>query len=120
MSNKKQSSLDVLISGLLEYIHEAHHLEVLELYEQAKAMHEDEIKIAHGSGRLDRHNDFSRTPEQYYNETFGELTNNKTEVDLREMVNVWIQNHGDIGLDTSEQEIIDFYHKIQGGNNEQE
>lgn len=42
MSNNKYSSVEWLVSGLLEYIHEGHHPEVLELYEKAKAMHKQE------------------------------------------------------------------------------
>jgi len=68
MSNNKQSSVDVLISGLLEYIHEGHHPEVLELYEQAKAMHKEECKESYYESLLSNFQTF----EHYYNETFGE------------------------------------------------
>ena len=50
----------------------------LEILEQAKAMHKEEIEKAHvrgevtGFGRV-THPDFyaDKTPEQYYNETYG-------------------------------------------------
>lgn len=45
---------------------------------------------------------------------------NKIEIDLGEMINVWIEHHGYLNLDTDEQEIINFYNKIKGGNNEQQ
>jgi len=32
-------------------------------------------------------------------------------VDLGEMINVWIEHKGYLGLDTNEQDIIDFYIK---------
>ena len=78
MSNNKQSSVDVLISGLLEYIHEGHHPEVLELYEQAKAMHKEEcIKYYVDSvdyGDMGQHirESLIQIAEKIYNQTFGE------------------------------------------------
>jgi hypothetical protein len=79
MGNNKQSSVEWLISQLQKskdfhrVINEVSQMSTakIDMIEQAKAMHEEEIKNTHGTGRLDRHNDFSRTPEQYYNETFG-------------------------------------------------
>ena len=35
----------------------------------------------------------------------------KEEIDLGEMINVWIKHHGSLDLDTDEQTIIDFYNK---------
>lgn len=72
MSNNKQSSVDFLISRLLEYIHEAHHLEVLELYEQSKKMHKEEIEEAfwNGSDGIKTKTDILKIAEQYYNETY--------------------------------------------------
>jgi hypothetical protein len=40
----------------------------------------------------------------------------KEEVDMGEMINVWIEYHGYLDLDTDEQVIVNFYNKIQGGN----
>ena len=40
------------------------------LLEQAKAMEKEQIIAAHNIGRNDKHNDFSRDAEQYYNETY--------------------------------------------------
>jgi hypothetical protein len=34
------------------------------------------------------------------------------EVELGYMIDVWIQHHGSLNLDTNEQEIIDFYNRI--------
>ena len=69
MSKKKQSSVDFLISGLLEYIHESHHLEVLELYEKAKEIHKEELIYLASSwshervDRIDIENDYNETFE---------------------------------------------------------
>jgi hypothetical protein len=35
----------------------------------------------------------------------------KEEIDLGEMINVWIEHHGSLDLDTDEQTIIDFYNQ---------
>jgi inorganic pyrophosphatase/exopolyphosphatase len=40
------------------------------LLEQAKEMEKEQIIDAHNIGRNDKHNDFDREGEQYYNETF--------------------------------------------------
>ena len=32
-------------------------------------------------------------------------------IDLGEMINVWIEHHGNLNLDTDEQTIIDFYYQ---------
>ena len=39
------------------------------------------------------------------------LNQNKEEIDLGEMINVWIEHHGSLDLDTDEQTIIDFYNQ---------
>jgi flagellar biosynthesis/type III secretory pathway protein FliH len=82
-NNKQSSSVDYLVSSLLEYIHEAHHLEILEFYEKSKAMHKEETKEAYNQGYRDGENDAYNIPlsigdiseynnaENYYNETFG-------------------------------------------------
>lgn len=33
------------------------------------------------------------------------------DTNLGEMINIWIQHHGSLDLDTPEQEIIEFYNK---------
>jgi hypothetical protein len=38
---------------------------------------------------------------------------NKEEINLGEMINVWIEHHGYLDLDTDEQEIINFYNNTQ-------
>jgi len=35
----------------------------------------------------------------------------REEIDLGEMINVWIKHHGSLDLDTDEQTIIDFYNQ---------
>mgnify|MGYP003341761969 CR=1 FL=1 len=51
-----------------------------------------------------------KSPEEIYIEVYG------GNVDLGEMINVWIEHHGYLDLDTDEQEIIDFYNETYGGN----
>ena len=41
-----------------------------ELLDQAKEMEKEQMIAAHNIGRNDKHNDFSRDAEQYYNETY--------------------------------------------------
>ena len=41
------------------------------IIEQAKQMEKEQIVEAYNIGRNDKHNDFSREAEQYYNETYG-------------------------------------------------
>ena len=38
--------------------------------QQAKEMEKQQIMKAHNIGRNDKHNDFDREAEQYYNETY--------------------------------------------------
>jgi hypothetical protein len=45
------------------------------ILEQAKEMEKQQIIDAHNIGRNDKHNDFDREGEQYYNETFKHETN---------------------------------------------
>jgi hypothetical protein len=45
---------------------------------------------------------------------FHEAIEYKDEVDIGEMINVWIEYHGYLDLDTDEQVIINFYNKIKG------
>ena len=37
----------------------------------------------------------------------------KEEISFGEMINVWIQHHGSLDLDTGKQTIIDFYNQVQ-------
>jgi hypothetical protein len=81
MSNNKQSSVDWLIDKLIEHqiikvgqttyggkVNYKHEI----LFEQAKAMHEEEIINAHTTGYvIGGGNGYIHEPEQYYNETFG-------------------------------------------------
>jgi hypothetical protein len=74
MSNNKQSSVEWLVSSLLQYIHEAHHPEIVELYEQAKAMHQSQT-IDFANDLLAQNDSnyiaYPNLAEKYYNETFG-------------------------------------------------
>ena len=66
MSNNKQSSIDWLYNKMYEHRGNI----TIEEYEQAKAMHKEEIEKTYIKGYEDK--DFSYfDPEQYYNETFG-------------------------------------------------
>lgn len=77
MSNKKLSSVEWLIGCISEdqMVKSKSLYEWLEIFEQAIAMHKEEIIESYCQGCLDITNDdtiFPReTSEQYYNETFG-------------------------------------------------
>ena len=76
MSNKKQNSVDWLISCITEdQMVKAKSLnEWLEIFEQAKAIHKEEIVDAYIECWMnDGGNGFHKVKEaeQYYNETFG-------------------------------------------------
>jgi hypothetical protein len=74
MSDKKQSSVEWLMDKL-KFVDKNSYNELYEDYEQAKAMHKEEIIDAWRNGDKDcmyfpkEEDQFS---EQYYNETFGE------------------------------------------------
>jgi hypothetical protein len=69
---KKQSNIDFLICQITEdqSIKAKSLNEWLEIFEQAKAMHKEEIIEAYDDGWL-YNNQGKYNPEQYYNETFG-------------------------------------------------
>ena len=73
MSNKKQSSIDWLISCVTEdqMVKSKSLNEWLEIFEQAKSMHKKEIKQAIMFGDCRGKTSTYATSEQYYNETFG-------------------------------------------------
>jgi NADPH-dependent 7-cyano-7-deazaguanine reductase QueF len=72
MNNKKQSSIDWLISCITEdqMVKSKSLNEWLEIFEQAKAMHKEEIKEALIDGAINERVIEYRIPH-YYNETFG-------------------------------------------------
>lgn len=77
----KQSSIDWLIEKITDMVHESNHPELANLYEQAKAMHEQEIKDAFNMNTqcgiaIKPLDGVIKTfeaidDEDYYNETFG-------------------------------------------------
>ena len=78
MSNNKQSSIEWLIELLEEYGVDLTHIKSDE-FEFAKMMHKDEILKAHaigevtGFGKANNPYFYSiKTPEKYYNETYGD------------------------------------------------
>jgi hypothetical protein len=84
MSNNKQSSVEWLFPQVLELTLQLSNkrisqrgceLKILELFEQAKAMHEEEIIISNMNGQAEYdqlgYRDIVKdVAEQYYNETF--------------------------------------------------
>ena len=72
MSNNKQSSVDYLIDHL--YLKDS--LKWQEVIEQAKAMHEMEIRFAFNEGKITLLNKIEKSSEEYYNETFGSNNEN--------------------------------------------
>ena len=74
MSNNKQSSIDFFWNQLPEIlpftVDTETAVKLLEAFEQAKAMHKEEIVWAHGIKMKGVNNLKCVSGEQYYNETF--------------------------------------------------
>lgn len=76
MSNKKPSSIE-WVEQQFQIIIEKGNSEVENLiWQQAKAMHKEEVKESYREGRSDQQSArnqsfYHRNAEQYYNETFG-------------------------------------------------
>ena len=84
MSDKKQSSVDYLISQLQKskdwyrVLNEVSQMSsaTIDIIEQAKVMHREEVKESYREGRSDQQSPrnvhfYHRNAESYYNETFG-------------------------------------------------
>jgi hypothetical protein len=78
MSNNKQSSVEWLISQLIEkdllmiYGKSLEDNDLIEIIKKGKAMHKEEIINAHTIGYvIGGGNGYIHEPEQYYNETYG-------------------------------------------------
>jgi hypothetical protein len=71
MSNNKQSSIEWLEQNLKKIPF----INVIDVFEQAKAMHKEEIERAHYDGSVivisKPDDDMLQLSQQYYNETFG-------------------------------------------------
>lgn len=68
----KQSSVEWLVDKVMDMIHESNHVQLSEIYQQAKSMQEEEIGDAHYDGQIEG---FTGIPskdlaKKYYNETF--------------------------------------------------
>jgi enoyl reductase-like protein len=76
-TSNKQTAIEWLIektteSGHLWLTDKPYSMDELSLIiEKAKEMEKEQIIDAHNIGRNDKHNDFDREGEQYYNETYG-------------------------------------------------
>lgn len=77
---KKQSSVDWLEEQIKDIFYVAEASEMTKkfksIYDQAKAMHKEEVKESYREGRSDQQSPrnvsfYHRNAEQYYNETFG-------------------------------------------------
>jgi hypothetical protein len=71
MENKKQTAVEWLVEQINQDYPEMTWAYKDEC-EQAKAMEKEQIIEAHNIGRNDKHNDFDREGEQYYNQTYGQ------------------------------------------------
>ena len=92
MSNNKQSSVEWLYNKMYEH----HGLITIEEFEQAKAMHKQEIidsankLLYHGTGPGDT------AAEQYYNETYGG-NNEQAMIDYNKMEEEWeMENYNEM------------------------
>jgi hypothetical protein len=76
-SNNKQTSVDYIFNqlsseNLLGLFTHDQMRRAMEILDEAKAMHKEEIKNAHTIGYvIGGGNGYIHEPEQYYNETFG-------------------------------------------------
>ena len=113
---KKQTAVEWLENQYIK--HSGNLLEMKKSFEQAKEMEKQQMEDCWRFGRGSHIDKEPETFEQYYNQEFGDNSKQvqPKEVDLGEMINVWIEHHGFLDLSTDEQEIINFYNKIQGGN----
>ena len=75
---KKQSSIEWLENEidfiLTTYSYNSQDFHLNKAFEQAKAMHKEEVKESYREGRSDQQSKeifYHRNSEQYYNETFG-------------------------------------------------
>lgn len=73
MSNNKQSSVEFFLYEMFSLLGEFENkalpsYKIMDLFEQAKAMHKEEIARAYQEGLIDSMN---HAPKHYYNETFG-------------------------------------------------
>ena len=73
MSNNKQSSVEFFLYEMFSLLGEFENkalpsYKIMDLFEQAKAMHKEEIARAYQEGLIDSMN---HAPKDYYNETFG-------------------------------------------------
>ena len=70
MSNKKQSSIDWFQEQIIKIVNGTCELSEIQIFEQAKEMHKDEVEDAYFKGYADNMNDEGDF-EQYYTKTFG-------------------------------------------------
>jgi hypothetical protein len=63
----KQTAVEWLTEMITDMIHEAHHSELADLFESAKAMEKEQIVDAYYEGK---EYGFKEHGEQYYNETY--------------------------------------------------
>jgi len=73
MSNNKQSSVEFFLYEMFSLLGEFENkalpsYKIMDLFEQAKAMHKEEIARTYQEGLIDSMN---HAPKDYYNETFG-------------------------------------------------
>ena len=73
MTNNKQSSVEFFLYEMFSLLGEFENkalpsYKIMDLFEQAKAMHKEEIARAYQEGLIDSMN---HAPKDYYNETFG-------------------------------------------------
>ena len=72
---KKQSSIEWFQEQIIKIVNGTCELSEIEIFEQAKAMHKEEIVESYREGRTDQQSSsnsfYNRNAEQYYNQTFG-------------------------------------------------
>ena len=72
MSNNKQSSVEWFQEQIIKIVNGTCLLSEIEIFEQAKTMHKEEIKNAFTNGFISSRSSNRIADEIFYNETFGE------------------------------------------------
>ena len=72
---KKQSSIEWFQEQIIKIVNGTCELSEIEIFEQAKAMHKEEIVESYREGRTDQQSSsnsfYNRNAESYFNEKFG-------------------------------------------------
>jgi len=75
----QKTAVEWITERITDMIHESHHPELAELFQQAKEMEKQQIMNTFDIRKVDIAFDKKTTSEQYYNENYGNATHTPTE-----------------------------------------